>query len=89
MLLLNALGLIARCGLYQRNIEDWEQKPLADHMWTNLHPFIQETYQQRQSGYAQSNRFASLATSKDSDNDTADTIPGTIHMHMANITTRI
>jgi hypothetical protein len=75
----------------QRNIEDWERKPLGDQTWINLHPFIQEAYQQRltsgtitstQSGYAQSNRFASLATNKDSDDDTADTIAGTINSHI-------
>jgi hypothetical protein len=38
-----------------------------------------------QSGYTQSNCFAGLATNKDSDNDTADTITGTIHLHMANL----
>ncbi len=65
-------------------------------MWINLHPFIQEAYQQHltsgtitstQSGYAQSNSFAGLATNKDSDDDTdtADTIAGTIYLHMANL----
>jgi hypothetical protein len=77
-LLLNALDLIAQCGLYQRDIVDYEQKPLANQTWINLCPFIQEAYQQRltsgtftsmQSGYAQCNHFASLATNKDSDND--------------------
>jgi hypothetical protein len=64
-------------------------------MWINLHPFIQEAYQQcltsgtitsTQSGYAQSNRFAGLATNEDSDNNTADTISETIDLHMANLT---
>jgi hypothetical protein len=89
------LDLIAQCGLYQRNIEDWEQKPLDNQMWINLRPFIQEAYQQRltsetitstQGGYAQSNRFAGLATNKDSEDDTADTITGTINSHMVNLT---
>ncbi len=87
-LLLNALDLIARCGLYQRNIEDWERKPLGNQTWINLHPFIQKAYQRcltsgmitsTQSGYAQSNRFASLTTNKDSDDNAADTIAGTIN----------
>jgi hypothetical protein len=39
-----------------------------------------------QGGYAQSNRFAGLATNKDSDNDTVDTITRTINLHMANLT---
>jgi hypothetical protein len=65
------LYLIAQCGLYQHNIKDWEQKPLANQMWINLHPFNQEAFQQcltsgtitlTQSGYAQSNRFVGLAT---------------------------
>ncbi len=63
-------------------------------MWINLRPFIQEAYQHRlisgtitstHSGYAQSNRFAGLATNKDSDNNTANTIAGTIDLHMANL----
>jgi hypothetical protein len=64
-------------------------------MCINLHPFIQEAYQQRltsetitstQSWYAQSNWFAGLATNKDFDNNTANTITGTINLHMANLT---
>ena len=39
-LLINALNLIARTGLYQRNLEDWEHKPNADQMWINLRPHI-------------------------------------------------
>jgi hypothetical protein len=39
-----------------------------------------------QVGYAKSNRFAGLATNKDSDNNTVDTIEGTINLHMANLT---
>jgi hypothetical protein len=89
------LDLIAQCGLYQRNIEDWERKPLGNQMCINLRPFIQEAYQQcltsgtitsTQSGYTQSNLFAGLATNKDSDDDTADTIAGTINSPMANLT---
>jgi hypothetical protein len=94
-LLQNSLDLIAQCSLYQRNIEDWEQKPLSNQTWINLHPFIQEAYQQRltsgtitstQVGYAQNNCFAGLATNKDSDNNTADTIAVTIYLHMVNLT---
>jgi hypothetical protein len=64
-------------------------------MWINLYPFIQEAYQGRltlgtitstQGGYAQSNCFAGLATNKDSDNDTADTIARTINLHIAYLT---
>ncbi len=39
-----------------------------------------------QSGYTQGNHIAGLATNKDSDNDTADTIAGTIHLLTANLT---
>ena len=28
-LLINAIDLFARCGLYQRDLEDWERKPLG------------------------------------------------------------
>jgi hypothetical protein len=35
---------------------------------------------------SQSNRFAGLTTNKDSDNDTADKIAGTISLHMVNLT---
>jgi hypothetical protein len=60
-----------------------------------LHPFIQKAYQQcltsgtitsTQGGYAQSNRFAGLATNEDSDDNTADTITEKINLHMANLT---
>ncbi len=27
--------------LYQRDLEDWEHKPIADQTWINLRPFIQ------------------------------------------------
>jgi hypothetical protein len=90
-LLLNALDLIARCGLYQCYIEDWECKPLTKQTWINLCPFTQEAYQRHltsgtitstHGGYAQNNCFASLATNKDSDSNTEDRNAGTIHSHM-------
>jgi hypothetical protein len=73
----------------------WEQKPLDNQTWINLCPFIQGAYQRcltsgtitsTQSGYAQSNCFAGLATNEDSDINTANTIAGTINLHMANLT---
>ncbi len=94
-LLQNSLDLIAQCSLYQRDIEDWERKPICNQTWINLCPFIQEAYQRcltsgmitsTQSGYTQSNLFTSLATNKDSDNDIKDTIAGTINSHMASLT---
>jgi hypothetical protein len=39
------LDLIAQSNLYQRGIEDWEQKPLADQTWVDRRRFIQEAYQ--------------------------------------------
>jgi hypothetical protein len=39
-LLINAIDLLAHCGLYH-----WERKPSADQTWINLRPFIQEAYQ--------------------------------------------
>ena len=81
--------------MYQRDLEDWERKPIADQTWINLRPFIQEAYQRRltsgtitsaQGEFAQNNRFAGLATDVDSDDDTAETIAGTINSHMANLT---
>jgi hypothetical protein len=93
-LLINAIDLLARSGLYQRNLEDWERKPIVNQTWINLRPFIQEAYQRRltsgtitsaQGGFTPTNRFADLATEVDSDNDTAETIAGTINSHMANL----
>jgi len=81
--------------LYQRDLEDWERKPLVDKTWINLRPFIQEAYQRRltsgtitsaQGRFAQNNRFTGLATDVDSDDDTTETIVGTINLHMANLT---
>jgi len=94
-LLINAINLLVRCGLYQRDLEDWEHKPLIDQTWINLRPFIQEAYQRcltsgtitsAQGEFAQNNRFAGLATDVDFDDDTAETIAGTINSHMANLT---
>ena len=91
----HVIDLLAHCGLYQRDLEDWECKPLVDQTWINLRPLIQKAYQRRltsgtitsaQGGFAHNNRFAGLATDVDSDDDTAETIAGTINSHMANLT---
>ena len=42
-----------------------------------------------QGGFAQNNRFAGLATDVGSNDDTAETIVGTINSHMANLTTQM
>jgi len=39
---MNVINLLTRCGIYQRNLEDWEHKSDADKTWLNLCPFIQE-----------------------------------------------
>jgi hypothetical protein len=81
--------------LYQHDLKDWVRKSIADQTWINLRPFIQEAYQRcltlgtitpAQGGFAPTNRFSGLTTNKDSDKDTAETIPGTINLHMANLT---
>ena len=100
-LLMNVIDLLTRCGIYQRDLNDWEdQKIDANKTWLNLRPFLQEAYQRRlasgtmmtgQGGYASRNRFAALAadgtaiTEEASDDDTAETIAGTIISHMAHL----
>jgi hypothetical protein len=39
-LLMNVIDLLTRCGLYQRNLDDWDCKPDAKKTWLNLRPFI-------------------------------------------------
>ena len=46
-LLNNAIRLLLGCGLYQRDFKEWDDKSVADKVWTNLKPFIQEAYQQQ------------------------------------------
>ena len=41
----NAIRLLLECGLYQRDFEEWDRESVADKVWTNLKPFIQEAYQ--------------------------------------------
>jgi hypothetical protein len=96
-LLMNVINLLTRCGLYQRNLEDWECKPDAGKTWLNLRPFIQEAYQRclasgqmttSQGGYTSPNRFVAFtnATNKEvSEDDTAETITTTINSHMVNL----
>jgi hypothetical protein len=98
-LLMNIINLLTRCGLYQRNLEDWDRRSNTDKTWINLCPFIQEAYQRRlalgtmtagQGGYTSCNHFAPFqannATDDNvSDDDTAETIAITINSHMANL----
>ena len=69
-------------------------QPNADKTWINLRPHIQEAYQRpltlgtvtsAQGVYAQNNCFAGLMTNEESNDDTANTIAGTITSHMAKI----
>ena len=100
-LLMNGIDLLTRCGLYQRDLEDWERKADANKTWLNLRPFIQEAYQRHlisgqmtmgQGGYASAkNRFAALATATNkevSDDYSTATIETTINLHMANLSTQ-
>jgi hypothetical protein len=69
-------------GHYHRNFEEWDQKDVANKIWINLKPFIQEAYQHclntmvnmaGQHGYIQ-NAFAALEESGDNDNDNVATV---------------
>ena len=97
-LLMNVIDLLTRCGIYQRDLEDWERKADTNKTWLNLRPFIQEAYQRHlasgmttaaQGGYSSRNRFTALTTEEagnnDASNNTAETIAGTINSHMANL----
>ncbi len=46
-LLNNTIRLLLGCGLYQHNFEEWDRKTVADKVWINLKPFVQEAYQRR------------------------------------------
>ena len=43
-LLMNVIDLLTRCGIYQRDLNNWDQKLDANKTWLNLRPFIQEAY---------------------------------------------
>ena len=98
-LLMNAVDLFTRCGLYARDMDDWERKPSTDQTYFLLRPFIQAAYQRRltlgavtavASGYSTGNRFAGLTTEDDvSDDGTAETIVDTINSHMANLSASV
>ena len=44
-LLMNVINLLTLCGMYTRDMEDWDCKPDANKTWINLRPFIQKAYQ--------------------------------------------
>jgi hypothetical protein len=97
-LLMNVVDLFTRSGAYACDMDNWEQKPIANQTYFNLRPFIQAAYQRclasgiitaAASGYATNNQFASLAAGEDVDNmsdaGTTKTIVNTINTHMANL----
>ena len=94
-LLMNVVDLLHQCSLYTRDLKDWDRRADADKTWMHIRPFIQEAYQQHLqsgvttaavSGYALINRFAGLAEiDKASNNDSVETLAGTITSHMANL----
>jgi hypothetical protein len=97
-MMMNIINLLMRSGMFVQDLEDWDCKPSVDQTWIYLCPFIQKLYQQcimlgtmtsAQGGYMLQggNCFAGLTAKEDdvSDNDTAETIAGTINLHMANL----
>ena len=98
-LLMNAVDLFTRCGLYTRDMDDWERKLPADQTYFLLRPFIQAAYQRRltsgsitaaASGYGSANRFAGLGAEDDvSDDGTAETVVESINAHMANLSASV
>jgi hypothetical protein len=98
-LLMNAVDLFTRCGLYTRDMDDWERKLPTEQTYFNLRPFIQSAYQHRitsgtvttsASGYGTNNRFAGLSAEDDvSDDGTAETIVASIDAHMANLSASV
>jgi hypothetical protein len=96
-MMMNIINLLTCSGMFVQDLKDWDRKPSVDQTWINLRPFIQESYQRRitlgtmmsaQGGYTGGgNHFAGLTAKEDnvSDNNTAETIVGTINLHMANL----
>ena len=98
-LLMNAVDLFTRSGLYARDMDDWERKLPADQTYLLLRPFIQAAYQRRltsgsitaaASRYSTTNRFAGLSAEDDaSDDGTAETVIESINAHMANLSASV
>jgi hypothetical protein len=94
-MLMNVVNLFTQAGIYARDMNNWDWKVNNAKTYLLFRPFIQDAYQRRltsgpfttgQGGYASFNRFAGLTTNNDiSNNDTAETIAGTINNHMANV----
>ncbi len=98
-LLMNIVYLFTRLGVYARDMDNWERKPLANQTYFNLRPFIQAAYHchlasgvitATRNGYAFNNCFAGLTAKGDvSDDGTADTIVESINTHMANLSASV
>ncbi len=95
-LLNNVIRLLLRCGLYQRDSEEWDCKTMAKKIWINLKPFIQEAYQRRltatnnttgQHGYVQKAYAIFAETDIDEDNDINDDV-ATVTTHLLAMTTQ-
>jgi hypothetical protein len=94
--MMNVIDLLTRSGMFVRDLEDWDRKSTTDQTRINLRPFVQEAYQQgitsgamtsAKGGYTGGgNRFVGLTAKDDvSDDNTVETIVGTINLHMANL----
>jgi hypothetical protein len=44
-LLMNVINLLTLCGMYTRDMEDWDRRADANKTWLHLCPFIQMAYQ--------------------------------------------
>ena len=75
-LLMNAVDLFTRSGLYTRDMDNWERKSAVDQTYSNLRLFIQAAYQRR------------IQHGKSVDG-TAETIVDTINSHMANLSASV
>ncbi len=76
-LLNKAIQLLLQCRLYTHDFKDWDRKPKADQVWTELKTFIKEAYTgrlnvtnitARQQGYVQ-NAYTVLAKESTDDED--------------------
>ncbi len=98
-MLMNVVDLFTQAGIYAHDMDNWDQTAENAKTYLLFCPLIQDAYKCRltlgaittgQGGYNSFNRFASLKTNDDvSDDNTAETIAGTISSHMANLSTNI
>jgi hypothetical protein len=92
-LLMNIINLLAHCGMYTHKMEDWDRRADANKAWLHLRLFIQTAYQSclqtgdtmaAQGGYT--NRYGGLSAEDEvSDKDMAETIAGTMNLHMVSL----